>query len=256
MSRLKALFEHKPLGILNIYCTAGYPEKDSTIRVMRALQNAGADIIELGIPYSDPLADGPVIQESSKIAIRNGMSISYLFEQLRDMRREIHIPVLLMGYLNTVLQYGFENFCKSASEAGVDGIILPDLPLWEFEQEYESIVKKYELDFIFLITPGTPVDRIRQMDKAGSGFLYAVSASATTGTDISGKMATDYFLKLKSMNLNLPVLIGFGIKDKQSFQTACSFASGAIIGTAYIKSITDKEDIESATANFVQSIKS
>src|SRR5690606_38642377 len=160
MSRLKALFELKPSGILNIYCTAGYPEKDSTIRVMRALQNAGADIIELGIPYSDPLADGPVIQESSKIAIRNGMSISYLFEQLRDMRREIHIPVLLMGYLNTVLQYGFENFCKSASEAGVDGIILPDLPLWEFEQEYESIVKKYELDFIFLITPDQKSTRL------------------------------------------------------------------------------------------------
>lgn len=255
MSRLKKLFENKKSGILNIYCTAGYPETESTIEIMKALQNAGADIIELGIPYSDPIADGPVIQESSKKAIAGGMSIPELFRQLKDFRKSIHIPVVLMGYLNPVLQYGFENFCKSAAECGVDGIILPDLPLWEYDSEYKEILKKYHLDFIFLITPNTSDERIKLLDKAGSGFLYAVSTSATTGSDISGKTTMSYFEKLKAMKLKNPVLIGFGIKDKASFDNACKYAAGAIIGTAFIKSIQQNKDINKATTAFVQSIK-
>ncbi len=183
MSRITELFKRKNEKVLNIYCTAGFPELDSTLKVMKELQDNGADMIELGMPYSDPLADGPVIQHSSTIAIANGMTIAKLFEQLKDFRSIIHVPVILMGYMNPVLQYGFEKFCKEAVAAGIDGLILPDLPGYEFETEYGAIVKKYGLDFIFLVTPETPGERIKKLDELSSGFLYAVSSSATTGKD-------------------------------------------------------------------------
>lgn len=254
MSRLKELFEKKSGNILNIYCTAGFPEKNSTLKIMKTLQGSGVDIIELGIPYSDPLADGPVIQESSMKALKNGMSISELFLQLENMRQEIHIPVVLMGYMNTVLQFGFENFCKKASESGIDGIILPDLPLREYETEYKQFFKKYNLDFIFLITPQTSDERIKLLDEAGTGFIYAVSSSSTTGKEFKGNESDGYFNKLKNLQLKNPVLIGFGISDKESFRKACSYSAGAIIGTAYIKAIQNSNDIETATKQFISSI--
>jgi tryptophan synthase alpha chain len=183
MSRIEQLFQHKHQKILSIYCTAGYPKLNSTLEVMQALESFGADMIELGIPYSDPLADGPVIQMSSAQALQNGMTIQKLFEQLQQLRTFISLPVILMGYMNPVLQYGFEKFCAHAAACGVDGLILPDLPEYEFETEYAHILKKHKLNFIFLITPETSEERVKKLDSLSSGFLYAVSSSSTTGNE-------------------------------------------------------------------------
>jgi tryptophan synthase alpha chain len=235
MSRINELFNRKKQNILNVYFTAGFPALDSTLAIMRQLQDAGVDMIELGIPYSDPLADGPVIQSSGSAALANGMTIRTLLRQLEDFRSEIHLPVLLMGYMNPVMQYGFEDFCRDAARVGVDGLILPDLPMYEFDKEFGTIIKKYGLDFVFLVTPETNEMRIRQLDNRSSGFLYAVSSSSTTGKNVTLEEQENYFRKLQSMNLTNPVLIGFGIKDKSGFNKACSFANGAIIGTSFIK---------------------
>jgi tryptophan synthase alpha chain len=221
---------------------------------MKALQENGADMIELGIPYSDPLADGPVIQQSSSEALKNGMTIKILFEQLKDLRKDISIPVLLMGYMNPVLQYGFEKFCVDASAVGVDGLILPDLPEFEFEHEYGAVIKKYGLDFIFLVTPETSTERIEKLDALSSGFLYAVSSSSTTGSDKDMNDVEQYLEKLKSLQLKNPVLVGFGIKDKTTFESACRHASGAIIGSAYIKALEKSTNIASDTRTFLSSI--
>ncbi len=266
-NRLDKLFSEKKKNILNVYCTAGYPQLNSTVEVIRALQNNGADIIELGIPYSDPIADGPVIQQSNMQALQNGMSITLLFEQLKNIRDSIQIPIILMGYLNPVLQFGIEKFCEAASKTGVDGIILPDLPMYEFETEYGQYFKKHDLHFIFLITPETSEERIRQIDKLSNGFIYAVSSSSTTGNDkqpagpygqTDNKAVNEqesYFKKLQAMNLLNPVLVGFGIKDKKTFDAACTYTNGAIIGSAYINALKDTEDIDRTTKDFINSIK-
>ena len=254
MSRIKELFTRKQEKVLNVYCTAGYPQLNSTIPVMKALQENGADIIELGMPYSDPLADGPVIQASGSQALENGMTIAVLFEQLANFRKEINIPVLLMGYMNPVLQYGFEKFCAEAAALGIDGLILPDLPEFEFETEYGAIIKKYGLDFIFLVTPETSEDRVRKLDSLSSGFLYAVSSSATTGKDKDFTAVEKYLQKLQSLQMKNPVLVGFGIKDKETFQSACKYANGAIIGTAYIKILEGSNDIAGSTKTFLNSV--
>lgn len=254
MSRISALFERKKQNVLNVYCTAGYPALDSTLPVMKALQQYGADLVELGMPYSDPLADGPVIQDSSMKALENGMSLAVLFQQLKDCRKEIELPIVLMGYMNPVLQYGFEKFCADAAAVGVDGLILPDLPPYEFETEYGAIIRKYGLDFIFLVTPETSEARIRQLDNLTSGFLYAVSSSSTTGKDKDLNAQAAYFRKLQEMQLKNPVLIGFGIKDKASFDAAAGYANGAIIGSAYIKALNNATDIDTATLSFLESV--
>jgi tryptophan synthase alpha chain len=254
MSRITELFERKKERVLNVYCTAGYPQLNSTLEVMKALQNSGADLIELGMPYSDPLADGPVIQASSATALQNGMTIAKLFEQLRDFRKEINVPVVLMGYLNPLLQYGFENFCAKASEAGVDGLIIPDIPMYEYEAEYAAIVKKHGLDFIFLVTPETSEERIKKLDSLSSGFLYAVSSSSLTGSDKDFSAVESYLQRLQSMQLRNPILVGFGIKDKATFEAASKYANGAIIGSAYIKALEGKSDVESATKEFLRGI--
>lgn len=227
---------------------------------MKALQENGADIIELGMPFSDPLADGPVIQQSSSVALANGMTIKILFEQLRDMRNVNSplgvggIPVVLMGYMNSVLQYGFEKFCADAAAVGIDGLILPDLPEYEFEKEYGSIIKKYGLDFIFLVTPETSDERVKKLDSLSSGFLYAVSSSSTTGGDKSTAASTEYLSRLKSLNPKNRVLVGFGIKDKASFDAVCQLADGAIIGSAYIKALENSTDVNASTKSFLSSI--
>ncbi|MHA4809841.1 tryptophan synthase subunit alpha [Flavitalea flava] len=257
MSRIAGLFAKKNKNVLNVYCTAGYPQLDSTLDVITALAENGADLIELGIPYSDPLADGPVIQASSGKALENGMTLVKLLDQLKKLRPAIEVPVILMGYMNPVLQYGFEKFCADASAAGVDGLILPDLPIYEFETEYGPIIKKYGLDFIFLVTPETPEQRIRQVDALSSGFLYAVSSSSTTGKDKNIADQQNYFERLQAMVLRNPVLVGFGIRDRQSFEAACLHANGAIIGTAYIKALegaAGSKDIEAATKQFLTAI--
>jgi len=254
MGRLKNLFEHKKSGVLNVYFTAGYPSLDSTVEIMKTLQDEGVDIIELGMPYSDPLADGPVIQESSAVALRNGMTISILFKQLKNFRKDLNIPVILMGYMNPVLQYGFEKFCKDAAEVGVDGLILPDLPPYEFETQYGAILKRYGLDFIFLVTPETSAERVKKLDELSSGFLYAVSSSSTTGNEKNLSSVNDYIERLNTYQLKNPILVGFGIKDKTSFDALKPYANGGIIGSAFIKALgTGSEYIKSAKT-FVASI--
>ncbi len=254
MSRLSELFIKQNERVLNVYCTAGFPQLNSTLKVMKSLQDNGANIIELGMPYSDPLADGEVIQSSGNVAIANGMTIDTLFEQLTAMRKTIHIPVVLMGYMNPILQYGFETFCKKAKEVGVDGLILPDLPLFEFENIYGKMIQDNNLDFVFLVTPETPEDRLRKLDALSSGFLYAVSSSATTGKDKDFSKVALYLQKLQAMQLKNPVLVGFGIKDKETFNAVCAYSNGAIIGSAYINALSKGIDVEATTAEFLTSV--
>ena len=261
MSRIKKLFNRKRDKIFSVYCTAGFPLLDDTLNVMRALQENGADMIELGMPYSDPLADGPVIQHSSTVALRNGMTIKKLFEQLKNFRRSVanggigdNMPVLLMGYMNPILQYGFEKFCSDAAAVGIDGLILPDLPEYEYEMEYGAIIKKYELDFVFLVTPETNETRMKKLDELSSGFLYAVSSSSTTGQDKNMNDVKAYLQKIKNLKLKNPVLVGFGIKDRQTFEAACEDANGAVIGTAFIRALEGPGNVEESTKSFLSSI--
>lgn len=254
MSRLKDLFNRKQKNILNIYFTAGYPHLNDTLPIMRALQAKGVDVIELGMPYSDPLADGEVIQNASAEALKNGMTISLLLEQLKSMRENIHIPVILMGYMNPVMQYGFERFCADAKAVGIDGLILPDLPPYEYETVYGPILKKYQLDFIFLVTPETSEERVKKLDQLSSGFLYAVSSSSTTGKDKDMNLVNNYLQRLSSYELENPLLVGFGIKDKTSFDEAGIHANGAIIGSAFVKALKAYTDPITATNIFIENI--
>ncbi len=256
MTRIQTLFTTKSRDILNVYVTAGFPKLESTIPLMRVMQDAGADLIELGMPYSDPLADGPVIQASSAVAIQNGMTIDSLFARLRDLRPQVRVPVILMGYMNPVLQYGFERFCADAASVGVDGLILPDLPEFEFEQVYGPVIRKNGLDFIFLVTPETSEERVRRLDSLSSGFLYAVSSSSTTGKSQDLDATAEYLQRLASYGLRNPILVGFGISDRDSFRKACAYASGAIIGSAFIRAIGASSDPESAAGQFIREVVS
>jgi len=254
MSRIKDLFHNKSKGVLNVYFTAGFPKLDSTLILMDSLQKSGVDLIELGMPYSDPLADGPVIQESSNIALQNGMTVKKLFEQLELFRKKIHVPVVMMGYMNTVLQYGFENFCADAARVGIDGLILPDLPAFEFEKLYGEIIRKYNLDFVFLVTPETTEERVRKLDSLSSGFLYAVSSSSTTGQDKEFNDISTYLQRLESYKLKNPILVGFGIKDKKTFESVLPHSNGAIIGSAFIHALSTADNIEKTTADFINGV--
>ena len=252
-NKLTELLQNKPEGLLNIFYTAGYPQLEDTTTLLTALENSKVDLVEIGIPFSDPLADGPTIQESSKIALENGMSIEKLFSQLE--KHTVKVPLLLMGYWNPVMQYGLEAFCKRCHEAGVDGLIVPDLPMSIYQTEFKEVFEKYHISNIFLVTPQTSDKRIREIDKNSNGFIYAVSSASTTGSKTDFSAAADYLGKLKGMNLNTPILTGFNIKNKQNFQDACEYVNGAIIGSEFIRQITDVEDISHAAATFVASIK-
>lgn len=254
MRRIKQLFEKKNKNVLNVYCTAGYPQLNSTVEVMAALQENGVDLIELGMPYSDPLADGPVIQASGLTALHNGMTIVKLFEQLDGFREKISVPVVLMGYLNPILQYGFDAFCAQAAKHGIDGLIIPDIPMHEYESHYKEIINRWGLDFIFLVTPETSEERIRKLDALSSGFLYAVSSSSITGSDKQFAPVELYLQRLERLNLSNPVLVGFGIRDRKTFDSACRYAAGAIIGTAYIRSLDGEGSIAERTKKFLRSI--
>lgn len=255
MNRIEKLFQEKKSNVLTIYCTAGFPEKEATIKILEALENSGVDLIEIGMPFSDPLADGETIQKSSEIALRNGMTIQVLFEQLQNIRQKISVPLVLMGYLNPVLQFGIENFCKKCAEVGIDGLILPDLPLQEYEEQYKSLFEKYNLYPIFLITPQTSEARIKKIDSLSKGFIYMVSQASTTGTKsgISDEQEA-YFQRIKAMQLQNPLQIGFGISDADSFRKACKYTQGAIIGSAFIKYIQERKDIGEAVSEFVSNI--
>ena len=256
MNRISALFSQATEPILNVYTTAGFPHFEDTMTVLNALQAGGVDIIEVGMPYSDPVADGETIQLSNQAALEQGMSVAHLFEQLKDMRKSITVPVLLMGYINPVLQYGVEEFCAKCAEVGVDGLILPDLPMVEYEVYYREIFEKYGLYNILLITPQTNDERIRHIDSVSKGFIYMVSSASTTGakTGISSDQEV-YFSRIASMNLKNPRLIGFGISDHESFLKASQNASGAIIGSAFVKMIAQAKDLQAEIINFVESIK-
>jgi tryptophan synthase alpha chain len=235
----KKLQENKKL--LSIYFTAGYPKIEDTMPTLEALQENGVDMVEIGLPFSDPLADGPTIQESSTRALKNGMTTAKLFEQLKNVRKTIDIPLIIMGYFNPVLQYGVDKFCAKCKEIGIDGIILPDLPLAEYELHYKDIFEKYDLKFIFLITPQTSDARIKQIDEASDAFIYMVSSASTTGgTGGFGSVQNDYFERIASLKLKNPQIVGFGIKDNETFTAATKNAKGAIIGSAFIKHITEK----------------
>ncbi len=254
MNRITSFFLQKQKKVLNIYCTAGFPQLNSTTEVLTALQANGADLIEIGMPYSDPLADGEVIQASSTVALSNGMSIAILFEQLKNARQSINVPLILMGYMNPVLQYDIEKFCADAEKVGIDGIILPDLPIHEFETIYQPLFEKHHLNFIFLVTPETSEERIRKIDALSSGFIYAVSSSATTGNSKPIEAQGDYFKKLQDMQLKNPILVGFGINSKQTFQAACTYTNGAIIGSAYIKALQQNNNVAATTKEFLNKI--
>ncbi|MEO5984051.1 MAG: tryptophan synthase subunit alpha [Ferruginibacter sp.] len=253
LNKLDEVFRSGKKNLLNMYCTAGFPFLESTEEVVLALQNNGADMVEIGIPYSDPIADGPVIQQSNMIALSNGMNIITLFDQLKAFKVRVHIPVILMGYFNPVLQFGVEKFCISASEAGVAGVIIPDIPMHEYENSYQSLFAKHNLKFILLITPSTPLKRIKKADRLSSGFLYAVSTSSTTGNK-RADISEDYITLLSKADLVNPLMFGFGINSKQTFEKACSYASGAIIASAYIKALQKDQDIQRVTKEFIDSI--
>jgi tryptophan synthase alpha chain len=255
-NRLVNLFREKRENLLNVYFTAGYPQLESTGVVLKALAAAGTDIVEIGMPYSDPLADGPTIQQSNSVALRNGMSIRKLFSQLAEYRAQVNLPVILMGYLNPVLQFGIEKFCQEAARVGVDGLILPDMPLQEYEEEYQPLFLKYNLSVIFLVTPQTAEDRIRKIDALTNSFIYLVSSASTTGKKVGGDAKQlQYFQRIQNLNLKNPKLIGFGISDRSSFQLACKYAEGAIIGSAFIKVIQEPENLEQNIRHFIQEVK-
>jgi tryptophan synthase alpha chain len=251
-NRITALFGRKDKNILSVYFTAGYPELNDTTTIIAELEKNGADLIEIGMPFSDPVADGPVIQQSSEIALKNGMTINLLFRQLTEIRKSVSIPLILMGYLNPVMQYGIEDFCRKCREIGIDGTIIPDLPIEIYEAEYKDIFEENSLSNIFLVTPQTMEERIRKIDSITTGFIYLVSSSSTTGAKVSvNEEQIAYFERIRKMDLQSKRLIGFGISDKPSFELASESANGAIIGSAFIKSLEGKESLESKVSSFM-----
>ena len=243
-----------PKKVLSIYFTAGYPEKEDTTKVLKQLQDSGVDLVEIGLPFSDPLADGPTIQDSSTTALKNGMSTQLLFDQLKDIRKSIHIPLIVMGYFNPMLQYGVDAFLKECAQIGIDGIIMPDLPLAEYKQHYAAMYEKYGIKNIFLITPQTSDARIREIDKASDSFIYLVSTASVTGSKSGfGPEQEAYFERIANMKLKNPLVVGFGIHDAHTFTQATKHTSGAIIGSAFIKTITEKG--LAGIAPFIQSLR-
>ena len=255
MNRINKLFQEKKERILSIYFTAGYPNLEDTVPMIQELVKNGVDLIEIGMPFSDPVADGPVIQHSSLIALQNGMSIRKLFDQLKDIRQMIDIPLILMGYINPVLQYGVAAFCQKCKEIGIDGLIIPDLPMDVFEEEFKTVFHANNLHNIFLITPQTSGERLRQIDEASSGFIYMVSSNATTGAKTSvSSFQKEYFERINSVSLKNPRLIGFGISNAETFEHACQYASGAIIGSAFVKALDDDLPLTEKISRFTKSI--
>jgi tryptophan synthase alpha chain len=255
MNRLNHLFATKKENLLSIYYTAGYPELNTTVDIAEALEKAGADFLEVGFPYSDPVADGPTIQNSSQQALDKGMTLNLLFEQLKDLRQRVTIPILLMGYVNPIVQYGVERFCKKAAEVGVDGIIVPDLPMYEYENMYSKYFTDNNLSNIFLVTPQTTPDRIRKIDQLSNSFIYLLSSSSITGGSLNVSDSIEaYYTRVKAMGLNNPTIIGFGISDNATFTKACQYANGAIVGSKFVK-LLDEEDYLNKIPAFIKSIR-
>jgi tryptophan synthase alpha chain len=257
MNRIQTLFKNQKGPILSVFYTAGFPKLNDTVPIAVSLEQAGADIIEVGIPFSDPVADGPTIQDSNKIALANGINVKLILSQVREMRKTVKLPIILMGYLNPVLQYGMTKFAKEAAEAGVDGFIFPDMPWYDYEREYKTLLDAHGLSAVFLIAPTTADDRIQKIDEATNSFIYAVSASSTTGTrqDFNADQLA-YFKRLKEKKLKNPFLIGFGVSNKQAFQTASQFGAGAIVGSAFINLLKGSKNLAADIKEFVSDLKS
>jgi tryptophan synthase alpha chain len=255
MNRIDQLFQKKQNNILSVFFTAGFPNLEDTVAVIELLEKHGAEMVEIGMPFSDPTADGPDIQQSSDAALKNGMSADLLFRQLAGIRGKVSLPLILMGYFNPVYQFGVERFCRQCRETGIDGVILPDLPPWEFNAHYRKHFEENQLHNILLITPQTSNERILEADRNTGGFIYMVSSSSTTG---AGKKASDlhtgYFERVRQLGLRHPQLIGFGISDRAAFTNACRYASGAIVGSAFIRALQQDGPLEEKTERFVKSI--
>lgn len=257
-NRIDKLFDEKDGEILSIYITAGYPGIDDTPRLLKALQDCGADMVEIGIPFSDPLADGPVIQQSSQLALKNGMTLDVLFNQLKEIRKSVDIPLLMMGYLNPILQMGMESFLSRCRDNGIDGVIIPDLPPAEYESHYQNLFQSYGIYHSLLITPYTDAKRIEQIAQLSDGFLYMVAAASTTGARTSvGEEQLEYFERISEMKLQVPGLIGFGISNRATFLTASKYARGAIIGSAFIKALGEQGPLklEEVVEKFIGEIR-
>ena len=255
-NRITELFASKKKNIVNVYYTAGFPSLNDTITIAQSLEKAGADILEIGIPFSDPVADGPTIQASNKVALDNGMTLHLLLDQIKEIRKTVKLPIILMGYINPVLQYGVEKFAKDISALGIDGLILPDLPLHEFEEQYKELFASLNLCNTFLISPTTSEERIRKIDAATEGFIYAVSASSITGARGEfSKEQIHYFERLQNMNLENPFLIGFGISNTSTFKNASRYSSGGIIGSAFINLLNESKDLNADIQTFVKQFK-
>ena len=256
MNKLLKTFQDKSKKVLSIYFSAGYPELEDTHRIMIALQEGGADLIEVGIPFSDPVADGPTIQGSNKIALDNGITLKKIMVQINEIKEKIQIPVILMGYLNPIYQYGIKKFCEDCQKAGVSGLIIPDLPVNEYQNEYKLVFEKHQLANIFLITPQTSEERIREIDGISNSFIYMVSSASTTGAKKGvTEDQIDYFIRVQNMELKSPLLIGFGISDHQSFTQATTYANGAIIGSAFINVLKNSNNLEEDIVAYVRSVK-
>ncbi|MEO7175198.1 MAG: tryptophan synthase subunit alpha [Saprospiraceae bacterium] len=254
-NRIHELFQRKKEKVLSVYFTAGFPQLQDTLPILQGLEEAGVDIVELGFPFSDPLADGPVIQESSQKAIANGMNLKFLFEQLTELRRFVNIPVIMMGYLNPVLQYGEDAFIEKCAEIGIDGVIIPDMPLDYYQSMWKEKCRVHNLANILLITPQTSENRIREIDENTTGFIYMVSSNGITGSNKNLNMQSDYFKRIGSMKLRNPILAGFGIHDQHSFENASNFSNGAIIGSAFIRHLVTSGISKTSINQFVQNIR-
>jgi tryptophan synthase alpha chain len=256
MNRISSLFSQKQKNILSVYFTAGYPNLNDTLPILSALQSADIDLVEIGIPFSDPMADGPVIQHSGTLALRNGMTLRLLFEQLQNIRPQIRIPLILMGYLNPIMQFGFENFCRHCQQTGIDGAIIPDLPFDDYLRHYKPLADRYDLKIILLITPETSEQRIRWIDAHTDGFIYMVSSASTTGAQThfdAPKQA--YFQRIKALNLHNPCLIGFGISNRATLEAAQSHAAGAIVGSKFITLLRSEKSIEDAVTKLCKELE-
>lgn len=256
MNRINHLFSSKEKDLLSIYFCAGHPTLEGTAEVIKTLEDNGVKMVEIGIPFSDPMADGVVIQNAATQALRNGMSLKVLFEQLKDIRKTVTIPLVLMGYLNPIMQFGFEHFCKQCTECGVDGMIIPDLPFKDYQEHYRIIAERYNLRIIMLITPETSEERVREIDEHTDGFIYMVSSASTTGAqqdfDVQKR---NYFKRIEEMKLRNPRMVGFGISNKATFKAACEHASGAIIGSRFVTLLEEKKDPQQAITSLLNGLK-
>ena len=242
MNRINQLFEQKSRGILSIYFCAGSPKTDNTVEVIRTLEAQGVDLIEIGIPFSDPMADGPVIQDAATQALRGGMTLRRLLDQLKDVRSEVRIPLILMGYLNPIMQYGFERLCQACQAYGIDGLIIPDLPFKDYIEEYRPIAERYDVRIIMLITPETSEERIREIDRHTEGFIYMVSSTAITGAQKDfNEQKQAYFRRIEAMHLRNPRMIGFGISNRQTYESASAHAAGCIIGSKFVTLLQEEQ---------------